>query len=171
MKHTEGTCSLHMDIPGRCTYLAHVTGRPQPSKEQVGGSQWILVCPAERNMGCSWEGLSVGFKSVSTSYLTGHRCLPEHFAEVQEGVKRLLACCRSCDNLRKMPSLVSVNLEVNTSPGLSFIIPPPHVSPLQASSWGQGWRSEGRQICPTWWWCWRCRWWAVRTCCLQILCV
>lgn len=80
----------------------------------------------------------MGFKSGSTSYLTGHRCLPEHFAEVQEGVEGLLACCRSCDNLRKMPTLVSVNLEVSDRPGLSFIIPPLHVSPLQASSWGQG---------------------------------
>lgn len=80
----------------------------------------------------------MGLKSVGTSYLTGHRCLPQHFAEVQEGVKRLLACCRSCDNLRKMPTLVSVNLEVSKGPGLCFIIPAPHVLPPQASSWGQG---------------------------------
>lgn len=40
----------------RCTYLSHVSGRLQPSKAQVGGSQWILVCPTWRHMGCSWEG-------------------------------------------------------------------------------------------------------------------
>lgn len=27
------------------------------------------------------------------SYLAGHRCFAECFAEVQEGIKSLLACC------------------------------------------------------------------------------
>lgn len=51
-------------------------------------------------------------KSDSRSYLTGHRGFPQHFAEVQEGIKCLLACCRSCNNLRKRTTSASVNVDV-----------------------------------------------------------
>lgn len=53
-----------------------------------------------------------GYKSDNRSYLAGHRGFPERFAEVQEGIKSLRACCRSCNNLRKMATSVSVNVDV-----------------------------------------------------------
>ena len=36
------------------------------------------------------------------SYLAGYRCLPEGFAEVQEGIESLLACCGGSNDLWRM---------------------------------------------------------------------
>lgn len=63
-------------------------------------------------MGGALSSPDRGFGSDRRSHLTGHRGFPQHSAEVQQGIKRLLACCRRCDNLREMTTSVSVNVVV-----------------------------------------------------------
>lgn len=129
MTRTDGTCSLQTCVSPVQVHSPLSCNRTASAKQ--GTSRRFTMNPGvsfreTRGMQLGGTLLSTdcGFNSGSRSYLTGHRGLPQHFAEVQQGIKRLLACCWNCDDLwKKMTTSATGNVVVSEISFGSF--PPP----------------------------------------------
>lgn len=130
MTRTDGTCSLQTRVSPVQVHSPLSCNRTASAKQ--GTSRRFTMNPGvsfreTRGMQLGGTLLSTdcGFNSGSRSYLTGHRGLPQHFAEVQQGIKRLLACCRNCDDLwKKMTTSATGNVDVVSEISFGSFLPP-----------------------------------------------
>lgn len=77
------------------------------NKQAVYDESWCIL--GKNMLGAAERPCSIHFQETSaitapqsTSYLAGHWRFSKHFAEILEGIERLLACCWGCNDLWKV---------------------------------------------------------------------